>query len=251
MLKLLHPSAQKSKLFIVTMNEQTLHHRVCTVDGCGNKAHNPTLCKKHYNKVYKAAWFANPVNYWIRYFHNRLYYRMPGVAHRALLRSRTTKARMYRREFSKKWGSTPKGAWIRRAHSAVKSAIRAGDINRQACEICGDETRVHAHHDSYLAEKWLSVRWLCTKHHGEWHRVNKPIMPDPIPDLPKNARSPKFSSKFRGVIWVEPSKKWRAALSDGKKKYNLGHFTDEKEAARAVNKAILQYKPKDMRLNVV
>ena len=56
-----------------------------------------------------------------------------------------------------------------KAHRAVNDAIRYGKMKYQPCECCGLlETR--AHHDDYL--KPLTVRWLCSKHHAEWHRIN-------------------------------------------------------------------------------
>ena len=56
---------------------------------------------------------------------------------------------------------------IRRAHWAVKNAIRRGILQRQPCEVCGRED-VHAHHEDYSQP--LSVRWLCPEHHGIEHR---------------------------------------------------------------------------------
>ena len=45
------------------------------------------------------------------------------------------------------------------------------------------------------------------------------------------------SSKYLGVHWIASTSKWRARISkDGKSKC-LGLFTDEKEAAKAYNKA--------------
>lgn len=63
----------------------------------------------------------------------------------------------------------------RKAHSAAKNAIRDGIIKKAPCEICG-ATRAQAHHDDY--SKPLDVRWLCTKHHAEWHKTNTPKCPE-------------------------------------------------------------------------
>lgn len=182
MLKPLHLSAQRSKLFIVTMNEPTLHQRVCTVDRCGRKLHGHGLCRHHYNRTYKAIWFANAVNSLIRHFHNKYYYRMPGVSKRATERARSDKNKKYRREYMRRNCSQRMKIGLM-ASSAVRKAIRRGDITRGDCEVCGKSGGgriVNAHHDSYMPDKWLTVRWLCTKHHGEWHRANNPIYPDHI-----------------------------------------------------------------------
>lgn len=54
----------------------------------------------------------------------------------------------------------------------VNIAIKRGKLVKKPCEICGAE-KAEAHHDDY--NKPLEVRWLCKKHHTEWHRNNKPI----------------------------------------------------------------------------
>lgn len=63
----------------------------------------------------------------------------------------------------------------RKTHIAVGNAIRDGKLVKQPCEIC-QESKVQAHHDDY--SKPLDVRWLCTKHHAEWHRNNTPLCPE-------------------------------------------------------------------------
>ena len=60
----------------------------------------------------------------------------------------------------------------RASHLIVGSALRSGKLTRQPCEVCGAE-KAQAHHDDYT--KPLDVRWLCTRHHAEWHRNNTPI----------------------------------------------------------------------------
>lgn len=59
----------------------------------------------------------------------------------------------------------------RAAHVLVGHAIRSGKLTKQPCEVCGT-AEVHGHHDDYAEP--LKVRWLCTEHHFEWHRLNGP-----------------------------------------------------------------------------
>ena len=58
----------------------------------------------------------------------------------------------------------PKEVW---AHSALRSALRRGLIQRGPCEECGAE-RTDGHHDDY--DKPMEVRWLCRRHHRAVHR---------------------------------------------------------------------------------
>jgi hypothetical protein len=54
----------------------------------------------------------------------------------------------------------------RRAHEAVKAAIRSGVLTRRPCK-CGNK-RSHAHHDDY--SKPLVVLWLCAPCHVLRHK---------------------------------------------------------------------------------
>lgn len=42
----------------------------------------------------------------------------------------------------------------------------------RACEQCGSCTSIEAHHDDY--GRPYEVRWLCKRHHVEWHKANTP-----------------------------------------------------------------------------
>lgn len=57
----------------------------------------------------------------------------------------------------------------RGVHVMTGNAIRNGLLNKEPCEVCGND-KVHAHHDDYA--KPMSVNWLCDIHHNEWHRDN-------------------------------------------------------------------------------
>ena len=59
------------------------------------------------------------------------------------------------------------------AHNAVNNAIRDGRLERQNCEVCGTNEHIEAHHDDYGMP--LSVRWLCSAHHKQWHRDNSEV----------------------------------------------------------------------------
>jgi hypothetical protein len=53
----------------------------------------------------------------------------------------------------------------RKAHNAVKNALRYGKIHRHPCCICGNKAQ--AHHEDY--SKPLDVIWLCLRHHADRH----------------------------------------------------------------------------------
>jgi len=55
------------------------------------------------------------------------------------------------------------------ARAATNNALRSGLIVKRPCEVCGTTKRVEGHHDDYT--KQLEIRWLCSKHHAEHHRL--------------------------------------------------------------------------------
>lgn len=55
-----------------------------------------------------------------------------------------------------------------KARCLLHTAVANGTIKKQPCEVCGS-VKVDAHHADYA--KPLDVRWLCRKHHMEFHRI--------------------------------------------------------------------------------
>lgn len=55
-----------------------------------------------------------------------------------------------------------------KARSKFAYHFKKGRIAQEPCEVCGDENS-QAHHDDYLIENALRVRWLCFTHHREAH----------------------------------------------------------------------------------
>jgi len=56
-----------------------------------------------------------------------------------------------------------------KSHAKVAREIRKGNLFKKPCEKC-EGLEVHAHHDDYSAP--LNIRWLCAKHHSQWHKEN-------------------------------------------------------------------------------
>lgn len=58
------------------------------------------------------------------------------------------------------------------AMSIVGNAIRDGRIIKQnCCSVCSRSgVAIHGHHDDYAYP--MTVRWLCSKCHCDWHKLN-------------------------------------------------------------------------------
>ena len=92
----------------------------------------------------------------------------PRVSERHKRYQKTESGRASVIKSKKKWQE--KNPVKRAVHVITGSAIRSGALQKMPCEVCGSKSRVHAHHDDY--SKPLEVRWLCSKHHTEWHELN-------------------------------------------------------------------------------
>ena len=53
----------------------------------------------------------------------------------------------------------------------VRKAIKEGILEKECCEICGSNERIHAHHEDYYEP--LRIRWLCDYHHNRLHSLLK------------------------------------------------------------------------------
>lgn len=71
------------------------------------------------------------------------------------------------RRYNDKRKASPAHQLRLHARQLARDAIRAGRLVRQPCEVCGQTSVIHAHHDDYTRP--LDVRWLCLPHHVAAH----------------------------------------------------------------------------------
>lgn len=67
------------------------------------------------------------------------------------------------------------------ARQAVSYAILFGSMTKpDTCEHCANvDTKLEAHHWSYLEKDWLDVLWLCISCHGKEHKRLNELGRDP------------------------------------------------------------------------
>jgi len=95
----------------------------------------------------------------------------------------------------------------------------------------------------YYATQWDAAKAYneaALKHHGEFARINV------LPDKPTGDDLPLFdpdakSSKFKGVSYMGDRRRWRAYITIDHKRYWLGQYDTENEAALAYDTCIKKY----------
>ncbi|CAN5523906.1 hypothetical protein BH10PLA2_BH10PLA2_38800 [soil metagenome] len=116
-----------------------------------------------------------------------------------------------------------------KAHQAVANAQVTGVLTREPCEECGRVAQ--AHHDSYYPDCLLKVRWLCGKHHQQWHTKNEAIWPTIFEYHPSDTQS--ASGTVRTSQHGKSPYPWYWKIRDcwfvtiHNKRFNLGHDRDE------------------------
>jgi hypothetical protein len=57
------------------------------------------------------------------------------------------------------------------ARNIANRALKHGLLKAQPCEVCS-KLPAECHHDDY--DRPLQVRWLCKRHHLDWHNIFTP-----------------------------------------------------------------------------
>lgn len=112
--------------------------------------------REAYN-AYAREWYARPEN---------------TERHRETARQSRERRIEKAREYDRQRGHRSYDAAKKRARRKVHTALLNGTLERQPCDVCGDQN-VNAHHDDY--SKPLVVRWLCRRHHGVIHQRINPV----------------------------------------------------------------------------
>jgi len=79
--------------------------------------------------------------------------------------------RNYRSEYGKIYRKLPYVQIKTKARNILNRAVNSGRIKKETCEVRGCLEAVEAHHDDY--NKPLNIRWLCIRHHNEFHRLQR------------------------------------------------------------------------------
>ena len=84
--------------------------------------------------------------------------------------SQTEAGKIAGQKAKEKW--TKENVIKRSANIILHNAIRDGKIIKpSSCEECSaTDVRIHGHHDNYAYP--MAVRWLCSKCHTAWHKIN-------------------------------------------------------------------------------
>lgn len=159
--------------------------RNCSVMNCTQPRDSRGWCRKHYEKW---RWFGDPLGSHVERKcsvdgcdnkHKALGYCVSHYRRCEEYRSRGYQKRDSYKRKRQEYLKTPKAALRRHFNSVVNNAKASGQLVQTVCEMCG-VSDTNAHHDSYMPNYELVVRWLCHECHRQWHISNSPIYPHGI-----------------------------------------------------------------------
>jgi hypothetical protein len=106
----------------------------------------------------------------------------------SLLKNEQERKAIYRKQRQQEYQK--KHRHLAKIRSVAREAVKAGQIKKQSCEICGNE-KSEMHHPNY--DKPFYVKWLCRKHHKPLHhrkRQEEVVQNDPRRNPAGNCNGP-------------------------------------------------------------
>lgn len=139
----------------------------CGYEGDDFYVSNKSRCKECVKAAVRKNRSDN-VDYYRKYDAER-FKNDPRVAARHHRYQKTEAGKKAHKKAHKKWKSM--NPIKRGANMMVCNAVRDGRmIKADECSECGAGGKIHGHHDDYA--KPLEVRWMCSKCHTDWHKIN-------------------------------------------------------------------------------
>ena len=125
------------------------------------------------------------IDYYLEYDRNRA--NIPKRINARALYAQTEEGKAAAKRSAKQYMQTEKGKAVvklakikwtelnllkKSASTIVGNAVRDGKLLKpNSCSECGKTSiRIHGHHDDYAYP--MTVRWLCSKCHCAWHKIN-------------------------------------------------------------------------------
>lgn len=136
---------------------------------------------------------------------------------------------------SYKWQACKNG-YADRSISRLVSGKNCSKRSYMHREIMGNPGRLEVDHKNgnRLDNRKSNLR-LCSRAQNQMNRI----------------KSSNKTSKYKGVSWQKCANKWMVYIKIDQKRYYLGIFISEKEAAKSYNKAAMKNFGKFAKLNVI
>lgn len=106
------------------------------------------------------------------------------------------------------------------------------------------------HADEHLAARIYDC--AAVKHYGEYAQINfpgEPMLSDA--EFARLTERKARASSYRGISWHSERERWRVVIHVEGRRYHIGYFRQEIDAALAYNEAAIKYHGDNAKLNTI